>query len=88
MTVRRKGGERTMRFDLGRERLARKWKDLSEAWTQLGEVWSDDVRTQFEKDAWGPLERAVRHCMDQMDQIEPLLRQMADDCGETERWSP
>lgn len=77
-----------MRFDLGRERLARKWKDLESDWTKLGDVWADDVREQFEKDAWTPLESAVRFCLDQMDQLEPLLRQMADECGDEERFAP
>ena len=64
----------------GRSQLANAFKLLKQEWESTNAVWRDQVRKDFEKAYWDPLEQRLAAVLTAMDRLDQSLAQSKRDC--------
>jgi hypothetical protein len=69
-----------MNLSSGRAQLANAFKTLKQEWLSTENVWRDQVRQDFDKTYWEPLEARLASVLTAIDRLDQSLGQLKHDC--------
>lgn len=69
-----------MKVDAGRGKLYDAHKVIRQRWAAVSEQWSDQVRAEFERTTWEPLDQMTAESLRAIDRLAQILNQCRREC--------
>jgi hypothetical protein len=70
-----------MKVDAGRGKLYDAHKVVRHHWDEVAELWSDQVRVEFEEKVWGPLDQYTSDGLHAIDRLAQILTECRRACS-------